>query len=132
MVSDSCNVDSSLLQPALDGASGFSVLAVEPKVSAVASDVSDEACVAANIAQFYLKETTCVMDKFEKVIVLNFLPDCAKVNNIHHINVLIELCSVVKGTVEATEASVTSECHEISATTISLIEVPILVRPHLG
>lgn len=77
------------------------------------------------------------MHKFEEVIVLNFLPDGTIIKHVDHINVLIILTSlrinsVVQCAVETTKTSVTAKGHEVGATTISFVEVPIVVRPHLG
>jgi len=69
------------------------------------------------------------MNQLEQVVVLNFLPDSSKVDNIHHINVLVERAvhSVIHGAVKAAETSVTTKSHEVGATSVCLIEVPVFV-----
>jgi len=77
------------------------------------------------------------MHKFQQAVILNFLPSGSEVQQIHHVDILIVCAahwvnSIVKGAVEAAQARVSTESHDIGTATVVLVEVPVLVRPHFS
>jgi len=134
---NSRDLDADLVKIVLHAGGHCLVLAVETQVGAVASDVLDEARVSLDVAKLNLEEAARVLHQLEQFSVLDLLPNGAEVNQLHHVDVLIESAavgvdSVVESAVETGDATVAAEGHDVSTAAVVRIQVPVLVGPHLA
>ena len=110
---------------------------IETQIRAVASYVLNPVVVACDIIKFDFEEAARVMHKLQQVSVLNLLPRDSEVNQVHKVHILVVRAahwvdSEVLSAVEAAKTRVATESHNVSASAIVLIQVPVLMRPHLG
>jgi hypothetical protein len=92
--------------------------------------------VSLNVAEFNFKEGRYILYLFEVVTVLDFFPSSSKVEQLHHVDVLVKACTLgmkseFSGAVKAAHSSFASEGNNVRGSAIGLVKIPVIVGPHL-
>jgi len=135
--SNSGNLNSTFLEPALNRVSHGITLSVKTDKGSISTDITNELMtVSLNVAKFNFKERRYILYLFEVVTVLDFLPSSSKVKQLYHVDVLVKACALgmeseFSGAVEAAHSSFASEGNNVGGATICLVKIPVIVGPHL-
>lgn len=135
---DARDLDAALSEPLLQGVRHHRGIRLEAEEGTIATHVANKAvAVALHIAEFNFKEGANVLNLLKVVTVLDLFPGSAEVKQFHDIDILVKVGalgvqSVFSGGVEATHAGLASEGHHVGAAAVRLVEVPVIVGPHLA
>ena len=93
--------------------------------------------VTSSVSEFNFEEGAGVLDELKETSRLDVSPGDAKVEHLSHVDVLLKTAthwvdSHVPSGVVTRDASLSAESDEIRSTSISLLQIPVLMSPHLS